>query len=289
MVLKPQDVLVVLKLVAMGQKPWSYAWLAVQLGMSPSQLHSAVKRALAAQLAVRKGDEIVPHIRNLEEFLVHGLKYVFVPEQGEMTRGIPTGYAAPPLNKHFASAGEPSPVWPDAQGDVRGSAFSPLYSLAPRAARSDPQLYELLVLVDAIRGGRAREREIAIMELSKRLGTATEQEQGVTTDNEDRLVIGRTIVVSRAALREVTQHYHIRRLVLFGSAARGELKPDSDIDLLVEFESGQAPSLGGMVEIREAFAKLFGGRKVDIATPAILNNPYRRRAIERDMEELYAA
>ncbi|HDO33572.1 MAG TPA: hypothetical protein ENH08_00430 [Chromatiales bacterium] len=169
MVLKPQDVLVVLKLVAMGRKPWSYAWLAVQIRMSPSQLHSAVKRALAAQLAVRKGDVIVPNIRNLEEFLVHGLKYVFVPEQGEMTRGIPTGHAAPPLKKHFASAEKPSPVWPAAQGAVRGSAFSPLYGLAPRAALSDPKLYELLVLVDAIRGGRARERGIAIKELKKRL------------------------------------------------------------------------------------------------------------------------
>ena len=50
--LKPQDVLVLLKLVALGDRSWSYAWLAVQLGMSPSQLHAAVKRALAAQLAV---------------------------------------------------------------------------------------------------------------------------------------------------------------------------------------------------------------------------------------------
>lgn len=169
MVLKPQDVLVVLKLVALGSKSWSYAWLAVQLEMSPSQLHAAVKRALAAQLAVRRGDEIVPHIRNLEEFLVHGLKYVFVPEQGEMSRGIPTGHAAPPLDQHFASTGDPPPVWPDAEGGVRGTAFSPLYSLAPRAAMLDPKLYELLVLIDAIRGGRAREREIAIKELKQRL------------------------------------------------------------------------------------------------------------------------
>lgn len=169
MVLKPQDVLVVLKLVALGGQPWSYAWLAVQLGMSPSQLHSAVKRALAAQLALRKGEDIVPNIRNLEEFLLHGIKYVFVPERGEPTRGIPTGHAAPPLNKHFVPSGELPPVWPDPQGEVRGVAFSPLYSLAPGAARADPQLYELLVLVDAIRGGRARERELAIKELRKRL------------------------------------------------------------------------------------------------------------------------
>ena len=169
MVLKPQDVLVVLKLIALGPRSWSYAWLAVQLGMSPSQLHSAVKRALAAQLAVRKGEDIVPNIRNLEEFLVHGLKYVFVPERGELTRGIPTGHAAPPLEQHFASSSEPPPVWPEAQGNVRGVAFSPLYGLAPGAARADPQLYELLVLIDAIRGGRARERELAIKELRKRL------------------------------------------------------------------------------------------------------------------------
>ncbi len=169
MLLKPQDILVVLKLVAMGQKPWSYAGLAMELGISPSQLHAAIKRALAAKLAVHKGDVIVANVRNLEEFLIHGLKYAFVPEHGEMTRGIPTGYAAPPLDKHFASGGEPPPVWPDPEGETRGAAFSPLYSLAPQAARSDPQLYELLVLADAIRGGRAREREIAIKELKERL------------------------------------------------------------------------------------------------------------------------
>lgn len=168
-ILKPQDVLVMLKLVAMGQLSWSYAWLAVQLEMSPSQLHAAVKRALAAHLAVRQNELIVANTRNLEEFLIHGLKYVFVPERGEMTRGMPTSHAAPPLDQYFVSSEEPPPVWPDADGSVRGVAFSPLYGLAPAAARLDPQLYELLVLVDAIRGGRARERELAIRELKKRL------------------------------------------------------------------------------------------------------------------------
>lgn len=169
MILKPQDVLVVLKLVAIGQQSWSYAWLAVQLDMSPSQLHSAVQRAIAARLAVRSEAGIVPQLRNLEEFLIHGLQYVFVPERGELTRGIPTGYAAPPLRKHFPSTEEPPPVWPYPEGKTRGVSFSPLYKLAPRAATADAKLYELLVLVDAIRGGRAREREIAIKALKKRL------------------------------------------------------------------------------------------------------------------------
>jgi hypothetical protein len=168
-ILKPQDILVMLKLVALGQRPWSYSWLAVNLGMSPSQLHTAVRRALAAQLAVRKEATITPHIRNLEEFIVHGLRYAFVPEIGRPSRGIPTSYAAPPLNKNFAKSAELPPVWPDAEGTVRGVAFSPLYKLAPQAARSDPALYELLALVDAIRGGRARERTLAIKELGKRL------------------------------------------------------------------------------------------------------------------------
>lgn len=169
MSLKPQDVLVLLKLVAIGQQPWSYAALSVDLAMSPSQLHSAVQRALAAKLAIRREDSILPIIGNLEEFLIHGVKYAFAPERGELTRGVPTAHAAPPLVEHFSADNEPPPVWPEPQGKVRGQAFQPLYKSAPKAAVRDPSLYELLALVDAIRGGRARERELAVKELKRRL------------------------------------------------------------------------------------------------------------------------
>jgi hypothetical protein len=168
--LKSQDIFVLLKLVAMEARSWSYAVLAVELGMSPSQLHGAIKRALAAQLAVRQGDRIVPNFRNLQEFLLHGLKYVFWAKRGELTRGMPTAHAAPPLAQILvATATEPPPVWPDPEGEVRGMAFAPLYKLAPKAARADANLYELLALVDALRSGRAREREIAMKELKLRL------------------------------------------------------------------------------------------------------------------------
>ena len=169
MVLKPQDILVVLKLLTLQKRPWAYAWLGVQLEMSPSQLHASVKRVLKSQLAVKRDDAVVPHLRNLEEFIVHGLKYVFLPERGAITRGIPTAYAAPPLVKHFQQSSELPPVWPDKNGKVRGEAFSPIYKLAPQAAQKDEELYELLVIVDAIRGGRAREKKIAIDELRQRL------------------------------------------------------------------------------------------------------------------------
>ena len=108
---------------------------------------------------------------------VYGIKYVFVPDRGGLTRGMPTVHAAPPLEDKFAPSDDPAPVWPDPEGKVRGTAFSPIYKAAPMAARRDKQLYELLVLVDAIRDGRAREREIAVTELRGRLrryGKATE-------------------------------------------------------------------------------------------------------------------
>jgi hypothetical protein len=169
MILKPQDLLVLLKLLALGDKPWSYNSLALELVMSTSEVHGAVKRALAALLAVRAGDAIRPSISNLEEFLLHGMQYVFVPERGEMTRGMPTAYAAPPMDTHFVADNEPPPVWPDPEGHVRGVAFSPLYKSAPKAARNDVGLYELLVLVDGIRSGRVREKDFARKELRRRL------------------------------------------------------------------------------------------------------------------------
>jgi len=168
-ILKPQDILFLLKLVAMGKKPWSFNKIAIELGMSPSEVHAAAGRAISARLAVREGDGIYPNITNLEDFLLHGIQYVFVPDRGELNRGVPTAYAAEPMNTYFVEDGDPPPVWPDSEGEVRGESFSPLYKSAPKAARNDSRLYQLLALVDAIRGGRAREREIAKKELRKRL------------------------------------------------------------------------------------------------------------------------
>lgn len=286
--LKPQDILFLLKLVVVGKNHWSFNKLAVELDMSPSEVHAAAKRALAARLAVKEGDSIAPNIRNLGEFLEHGIQYVFVPDRGELNRGMPTSYAAAPLDKLFGSYELP-PVWPDPEGEVRGESFSPLYRSAPKAAKNDPMLYQLLALVDAIRGGRAREREMAKMELKKILGIEMSGNHSLKRNDHNTLVIGGELVVSRSDLQALVKHFHINRLSLFGSAARGELGVDSDIDLLVEFEQSHSPSMGGMVEIKDAFEKLFGGHKVDVATTSILNNPYRKQAIEKDMKELYAA
>lgn len=169
MLLKPQDVLVMLKLVAIKGVSWTYNQLAVELGMSPSEVHAAVKRALSVHLAISIRNSIQANHSALEEFLIHGIKYVFIPERGEITRGMPTIYTVDPLKSFFPETEEPQPVWPDPMGEVRGISFSPLYKSVPRAAGKDQALYELLALVDAIRGGRAREREMATREIQHRL------------------------------------------------------------------------------------------------------------------------
>lgn len=167
MILKPQDIVILLKLVALGPRQWSYSSLAQQLAMSSSEVHAGIRRSTVARLF--DSHRNVPNRSSLLEFLIHGVKYAFPPERGALTRGIPTGYAAPPLNALIVQPSEAPPVWPLAKGNVRGYAFSPLYKSVPNAVAQDGVLYELLALVDAIRDGRARERDLAVKELTARL------------------------------------------------------------------------------------------------------------------------
>ena len=69
MVLKPQDILVLLKLVAIQNGSWAYNRLAVSLGMSPAEVHAGVNRALSAQLASLRDGRAWPNDRNLVEFV----------------------------------------------------------------------------------------------------------------------------------------------------------------------------------------------------------------------------
>lgn len=172
MVLKPQDIVISLKLLVLDGRSWTYVLLAHELAMSASEINAGVKRARIAQLlsppTTEKGNPL-PNRRALLEFLIHGIRYAFPPDRGELTRGMPTGYAAAPLCREFIYPDDLPPVWPSPEGKVRGVSFSPLYPTVPKAAAADQELYELLALVDAVRGGRARERDLAAKELRKRL------------------------------------------------------------------------------------------------------------------------
>ncbi len=175
MQLRPQDVLVLLKLSAHPAERIPQVVLAQQLGMSAGEVSGGLGRAVTARLASRSPDQGVKPINTaLEEFLIHGVRYAFPAEEKALARGMPTAWAAPPLAAELAAAGDaPPPVWPDAHGEVRGAAVTPLYRSVPKAARLDAALYELLALVDAIRIGRARERGLAERILRARLQAAT--------------------------------------------------------------------------------------------------------------------
>lgn len=149
--------------LAVSRGEWSYPSLAYALGMSASEVHAALIRATESGLL--NGTTKRPNRQALLEFLVHGLRYVFPAEKGGLTRGLPTAHAASPLKDRIVASGELAPVWPDPEGEVRGEELRPLYRSVPGAARKDPALYALLALVDAIRGGRARERSLAVEEL----------------------------------------------------------------------------------------------------------------------------
>ena len=95
--------------------------------------------------------------------------------------------------------------------------------------------------------------------------------------------------IPRGRLAALCRKHHIRKLSLFGSAARNGMNPASDVDLLVEFEPGSKASLFEIPALQEELSALFDGRKVDVATPEILDNPFRRKTILPELMTLYVA
>jgi predicted nucleotidyltransferase len=93
--------------------------------------------------------------------------------------------------------------------------------------------------------------------------------------------------VPKRKLQALCRKYRIRKLSVFGSAARGDATADSDVDLMVEFERERAPSLWDFPEMQKEFSALFGGRRVDLVPPRVMDNPHRRKSITRDLRVLY--
>src|SRR5258708_21161289 len=167
--LKPQDVVVALKLCTYPDGRPAMSVIANDLSLSPTEVHGAIGRLRASRLLHGPDLKGRPNISALEEFLIHGLKYAFPAEHGEVTRGIPTSYAAEPLKSEVLMSNDLPPVWPWHEGNTRGVALEQLYKRVPQAGLHDSNRYQFLALVDAIRDGRARERKIAERDLVRRL------------------------------------------------------------------------------------------------------------------------
>jgi hypothetical protein len=177
MELKPQDVLVLLKVAAHPRQRWTYAALGKALSMSASETHASVKRAMAAGLAVSQGREgWLPVRPALLEFILHGVRYVWPAILGPAKRGVPTAFGAEPLASLLNATPGEAPVWAHAEGSAKGPTLSPLYRTVPKAALADPELHRLLALLDAVRTGRARERAMAAELLTTALGDKREDQ-----------------------------------------------------------------------------------------------------------------
>ncbi len=162
MVLKPQDLLVLLKVAAHPPQRWTYIALGEALGISASEAHASVKRAVASGLATASSRaEWSPVRPNLLEFMTHGVRYIWPAVAGPVKRGVPTSFGAEPLASQLVVAAGEAPVWAHPEGKAKGPTLSPLYRTAPQAALADASLHRLLALLDALRTGRARERSLA--------------------------------------------------------------------------------------------------------------------------------
>lgn len=95
------------------------------------------------------------------------------------------------------------------------------------------------------------------------------------------------VSVDPGAVSAFCQRHHIKRLALFGSVLRDDFSPDSDVDVLVEFQAGHVPGFN-FISIEREFSELVHGRRVDMVTPKFLNRRIRDQVLS-SAEPLYVA
>lgn len=155
--MRPHDIVVLTKIVALGPADWYAKDIANSLKISNSEVSESLYRSQYAGLI--DGSKRWVSGQALLELLIYGLKYVFPQQPGAVTIGMPTAHSAPVLAEKLVF--QESYVWPDPEGTVRGQAIEPLYKTVPAACREDRRLYNLLALVDALRVGKVREQNLA--------------------------------------------------------------------------------------------------------------------------------
>ena len=89
------------------------------------------------------------------------------------------------------------------------------------------------------------------------------------------------VSVSKDALAAFCRQHGIKRLAVFGSALREDFGPESDIDVLVEFQPDRVPGLFGVAGMELALSELFSGRRVDLRTPEDLSRHFRQEVLDK--------
>jgi hypothetical protein len=164
--MRPQDIVVLLKIITLAEQSWQFKDLASQLALSPAEITESLNRSYLAGLvdaSKRKVNRL-----SLLEFIRYGLHYVFPQAPGPLVNGVPTAHAHPYFEPYFHS--EFKYVWPLPAGKVRGLSIEPLYAALPKIVEGDKELHLLLACIDIIRVGRSREIKIATDVLQKKIG-----------------------------------------------------------------------------------------------------------------------
>jgi hypothetical protein len=164
--MRPQDVVILLKMLTCEDCPWTFAELALSLQISASEVSEAMERNRLAGLVNPAKNQV--NKLALREFLIYGLKYVFPPQLGHSTRGIATAHSAPPVS-NYITEGRENYVWEYYKGSRTGISIVPLYGKIPKFIEGEVELYEYLAIVDTFRVGKKREVDIAVIELDKKL------------------------------------------------------------------------------------------------------------------------
>jgi hypothetical protein len=165
--MRPQDIVVLLKIISGKETKWQNKDLASELFISPSEISESLHRSGIAGLIESEKKKKVFR-QSLMEFIEHGLRYVFPALPGSMTNGVYTAHSHPFMKDHFPSDELPY-VWAEPRGEVRGLLIEPLYKEQVKAAKQDEQLYLMLALIDVIRVGRVREVKLAVNELKNQI------------------------------------------------------------------------------------------------------------------------
>ncbi len=164
--MKPQDVLITLKIISFNSDDWRIIDIAYNLHLSSSEVHDGINRLHQSEIMHMRKHVVKSHF---VEFLIHGIKYCFPAILGMKSRGILTTHSSEFFKKIISDKKMDNYVWPSENGNATGISVNPLYKSVPEFVQKDRFMYEYLSYIDAIRIGRKRERAYAEKQILKLL------------------------------------------------------------------------------------------------------------------------
>lgn len=159
--MRPQDIVLLLKLIIDGAEGSKIRDLSSKLFISASEVSESLNRSAICGLLIN--DTRLVNKEAFLKFLEHGLPYVFPAQLSSVMKGIFTAHSESSLYLNFST--EEKLVWADENGKERGTSILPLYPTVIKAVKKDRLLYKLLALCDIIRIGDTADKNKAVWHL----------------------------------------------------------------------------------------------------------------------------